>query len=522
MNRCGRNESLCGFRCIPQNTVCCFGSPQGFCAANERCAGNTCLKEEAPKNCQAGFVVCGSLCIPNGYTCCNNNNRFCSADQICMGDSCCPAANVVGGQCLTGGIVTTQAQNPQTVAVVTTTIIIPISPIPFIPTNSPIPIITVIPTISNAVTYTPEPVATVQSVPDETQNGGLAPPTIAGIVAACLIILGCVLLAWCLRTKKKFASEEDMDDSSFKGPGSKEHVAVTKVMTAIGLGRVWNGGSNRSSINSIVPSEYPQQRQPQQPVKSGFQFSLPRNKDDAKLQLSRAQNTKKTQRYSNVPPSILKSTRANSYQGSPHTVAKPLPTPNVLWFNSIVTAPYNPTQPSELVLHPGDKLMVRTCFSDGWAHGSNLRTGYEGYFPYSCCVPAEPQNSTLGSTGVSDQSTLVSRAPSTSSSSGRQEDVPFTASTEEPVPKQPTTNDRTDSTKETRAVIINNVAEVSNTTNFKSTEQPVVSSAGSAVEVESAKQNSLETSPPATKIETVPNTPTVKLIEKDLPAPPPS
>ncbi|KAK9768384.1 hypothetical protein K7432_001044 [Basidiobolus ranarum] len=45
---------------------------------------------------------------------------------------------------------------------------------------------------------------------------------------------------------------------------------------------------------------------------------------------------------------------------------------------------YNPTLEDELMIQPGDSLIVIWAFDDGWAVGRNVNTGFEGAFPMAC------------------------------------------------------------------------------------------------------------------------------------------
>ncbi|KAJ1558796.1 hypothetical protein HK096_003949 [Nowakowskiella sp. JEL0078] len=56
-----------------------------------------------------------------------------------------------------------------------------------------------------------------------------------------------------------------------------------------------------------------------------------------------------------------------------------------------VLQPWNPSQPDELNLVPGDFVAVRTHLLDGWAIGINLSTNNEGVFPLAITSPPFPR-----------------------------------------------------------------------------------------------------------------------------------
>ncbi|KAJ1547294.1 hypothetical protein HK405_006227 [Cladochytrium tenue] len=45
---------------------------------------------------------------------------------------------------------------------------------------------------------------------------------------------------------------------------------------------------------------------------------------------------------------------------------------------------YEPQQPDEMTLAPGDDVIVWARYDDGWATGENLTTGRIGMFPLTC------------------------------------------------------------------------------------------------------------------------------------------
>ncbi|ORX98986.1 hypothetical protein K493DRAFT_299626 [Basidiobolus meristosporus CBS 931.73] len=51
---------------------------------------------------------------------------------------------------------------------------------------------------------------------------------------------------------------------------------------------------------------------------------------------------------------------------------------------------YTPTLEDELMIQPGDMLIVIWSFDDGWAVGRNLNTGNEGAFPMACVTKNPP------------------------------------------------------------------------------------------------------------------------------------
>ncbi|KAI9103700.1 hypothetical protein DFS34DRAFT_295754 [Phlyctochytrium arcticum] len=64
-----------------------------------------------------------------------------------------------------------------------------------------------------------------------------------------------------------------------------------------------------------------------------------------------------------------------------HTLLLPLFEP------LIVTTAYVPTIPDELALHPGDRVIAKHHYYDGWCLGLNLSTGNEGVYPLSATLP---------------------------------------------------------------------------------------------------------------------------------------
>ncbi|TPX65497.1 hypothetical protein SpCBS45565_g05118 [Spizellomyces sp. 'palustris'] len=53
----------------------------------------------------------------------------------------------------------------------------------------------------------------------------------------------------------------------------------------------------------------------------------------------------------------------------------------------VVTSEYIPTIPDELALNPGDRVMAKHHYYDGWCLGINLTTSTEGVFPLSATAP---------------------------------------------------------------------------------------------------------------------------------------
>ncbi|KAJ3055718.1 hypothetical protein HK097_009603 [Rhizophlyctis rosea] len=61
----------------------------------------------------------------------------------------------------------------------------------------------------------------------------------------------------------------------------------------------------------------------------------------------------------------------------------------------IITTDYHPSQPDELPLVHGDRLVATHHYHDGWAIGHNLRTQQQGAFPLSCTLPPSGPHTNL-------------------------------------------------------------------------------------------------------------------------------
>lgn len=56
-----------------------------------------------------------------------------------------------------------------------------------------------------------------------------------------------------------------------------------------------------------------------------------------------------------------------------------------------VVSTYVPSLSDELLIHPGDKVVIYKEYDDGWVQGANLtRAGARGVFPKHCLLPREP------------------------------------------------------------------------------------------------------------------------------------
>ncbi|KNC97931.1 uncharacterized protein SPPG_06921 [Spizellomyces punctatus DAOM BR117] len=53
----------------------------------------------------------------------------------------------------------------------------------------------------------------------------------------------------------------------------------------------------------------------------------------------------------------------------------------------VATMAFKPSQPDEIVIIPGDAVVISQAFSDGWCTGTNLRTGQHGAFPMTILAP---------------------------------------------------------------------------------------------------------------------------------------
>ncbi|TPX71448.1 hypothetical protein SpCBS45565_g01031 [Spizellomyces sp. 'palustris'] len=53
----------------------------------------------------------------------------------------------------------------------------------------------------------------------------------------------------------------------------------------------------------------------------------------------------------------------------------------------VATMAFKPSQPDEVVIIPGDTVVITQAFSDGWCTGTNLRTGQHGAFPMTILAP---------------------------------------------------------------------------------------------------------------------------------------
>jgi hypothetical protein len=97
---CTQDGVACG-----DGMICCGGDCIASCSAGKTLNPDTCTCECTPVTCDPGWTqdpdtcqcelsdFCAASCDPYGFVCCTGGsfNYCCLADDVCCGDSCCPA-----------------------------------------------------------------------------------------------------------------------------------------------------------------------------------------------------------------------------------------------------------------------------------------------------------------------------------------------------------------------------------------------------------------------------------------------
>ncbi|KAJ1547857.1 hypothetical protein HK096_010322 [Nowakowskiella sp. JEL0078] len=213
-------------------------------------------------------------------------------------------------------------------------------------------------------------------------NGSKA--SILAVLFSCLFFFGIGFLAWFLRRKKKIANSKNDHRDSF-GQRYKNNSTMIKTMQALNLYSTRNN-EDQNSRNQPTNrnSELPQ----------GFQLSIGRSKKRDPPSLPESIVNKNE----NLPPHSKPIATSNETNDTVITIpfhtpltSFPVYNPETVVPNCLAIADHEPVEISETAIVIGDKLLVTTYYTDGWALGYNMRTQKSGYFPWRSCagIPVE-------------------------------------------------------------------------------------------------------------------------------------